>query len=66
MLVIRPIRSTDFKALYQIAEESGHGFTSLPVNEALLRRKIARVEESFTKQIDKPFDEGYLMVLEDT
>ncbi|MGS0681584.1 arginine N-succinyltransferase [Shewanella sp. 125m-7] len=66
MLVIRPIRSTDFKALYQIAEESGHGFTSLPVNEALLRSKIARVEASFTKQIDKPFDEGYLMVLEDT
>ncbi|ABZ78150.1 Arginine N-succinyltransferase [Shewanella halifaxensis HAW-EB4] len=66
MLVIRPIRSTDFKALYQIAEESGHGFTSLPVNEDLLRSKIARVEESFTKQIDKPFDEGYLMVLEDT
>ncbi|MCG9728620.1 arginine N-succinyltransferase [Shewanella sp. Isolate13] len=66
MLVIRPIRSTDFDALYQIAEESGHGFTSLPVNADLLRSKIARVEASFTKQIDKPFDEGYLMVLEDT
>ncbi|MCL1137548.1 arginine N-succinyltransferase [Shewanella pneumatophori] len=66
MLVIRPIRSTDYEALYQIAQESGHGFTSLPVNEELLRSKIARVEESFTKQVDTPFDEGYLMVLEDT
>ncbi|WOT04642.1 arginine N-succinyltransferase [Shewanella youngdeokensis] len=66
MLIIRPIRSTDLAALYQIAQESGHGFTSLPVNEELLRRKIARVEASFDKQVDKPFDEGYLMVLEDT
>ncbi|MBE7214019.1 arginine N-succinyltransferase [Shewanella benthica] len=66
MLIIRPIRSSDYEALYQIAEESGHGFTSLPVNEDLLRSKIARVEASFQKQVDKPFDEGYLMVLEDT
>ncbi|OEG74953.1 arginine N-succinyltransferase [Shewanella colwelliana] len=66
MLIIRPIRSSDYDALYQIAVESGHGFTSLPVNEELLRNKIKRVEESFVKQLDKPFDEGYLMVLEDT
>ncbi|WP_394205881.1 arginine N-succinyltransferase [Shewanella waksmanii] len=66
MLIIRPIRATDFDALYQIAEESGHGFTSLPVNEELLRNKIARVEASFSKDVEKPFDEGYLMVLEDT
>jgi arginine N-succinyltransferase len=66
MLIIRPIRSSDFEALYQIAEESGHGFTSLPVNEELLKSKIARVEASFLKEVDKPFDEGYLMVLEDT
>lgn len=66
MLIIRPIRSSDFDALYQIAIESGHGFTSLPVNEELLRNKIARVEASFVKEIEKPFDEGYLMVLEDT
>lgn len=66
MLIIRPIRSSDYDALYQIAVESGHGFTSLPVNEELLRSKIKRVEESFVKQLDKPFDEGYLMVLEDT
>ena len=66
MLIIRPILSSDFEALYQIAEESGHGFTSLPANEDLLRSKIARVEASFLKEVDKPFDEGYLMVLEDT
>lgn len=66
MFVIRPIRSSDYDALYQIAVESGHGFTSLPVNEALLKSKIARTEASFAKNVDKPFDEGYLMVLENT
>ena len=66
MLIIRPIQAGDFEALYQIAEESGHGFTSLPVNADLLRHKIARAEASFVKTVDAPFDEGYLMVLEDT
>ena len=66
MLIIRPIRSSDLNALLQIAEESGHGFTSLPVNEDLLRNKIARAEASFKKDTNKPHDEGYLMVLEDT
>ena len=66
MLIIRPIQAGDFEALYQIAEESGHGFTSLPVNADLLRHKIARAEASFVKIVDAPFDEGYLMVLEDT
>ncbi|QYJ79315.1 arginine N-succinyltransferase [Shewanella acanthi] len=66
MLIIRPIQADDFDALYQIAEESGHGFTSLPVNAELLHHKIARAEASFRKQVEKPFDEGYLMVLEDT
>ncbi|QSX36631.1 arginine N-succinyltransferase [Shewanella sedimentimangrovi] len=66
MLIIRPIRSSDFDALYQIAVESGHGFTSLPVNNELLQKKIARSEASFVKTVERPFDEGYLMVLEDT
>ncbi|MCL2915970.1 arginine N-succinyltransferase [Shewanella corallii] len=66
MLIIRPIRSSDFNALLQIAHESGHGFTSLPVNEELLRNKIARAEASVSKQVEKPFDEGYLMVMEDS
>ncbi|MGB0893708.1 MAG: arginine N-succinyltransferase [Parashewanella sp.] len=66
MLVIRPIRSSDLPALLTIAEESGHGFTSLPVNKELLANKIARAEKSFNQPAAKPHDEGYLMVLEDT
>ena len=29
MLIVRPIRKDDYQVLLTIAEESGHGFTSL-------------------------------------
>lgn len=66
MMVIRPIRADDFPSLYAMAVESGHGFTSLPVNDELLQRRIQRSEQSFRKQVQKAGDEGYLFVLEDT
>lgn len=67
MKVIRPIRTSDYDALHCIAVESGHGFTSLPVNEDLLRRRISRSETSFDKEVlEKVGDEGYLFVMEDT
>ncbi|MDX3773065.1 arginine N-succinyltransferase [Chromatiaceae bacterium AAb-1] len=65
MLVIRPITAADFPALKQIAIESGHGFTSLPVNDERLWQKIRHTEHSFTADISKPGDQGYLFVLED-
>ena len=65
MIVIRPIQSSDYEALYQCAVESGFGFTSLPIDEELLRRRIEKAERSFAKEhIDAPGDEGYLFVME--
>ncbi len=66
MMILRPIQQEDYPALLQIADESGHGFTSLPLNEELLQSKINRSIESFAKPANQPFDEGYLFVLEDT
>ncbi|NRA52569.1 MAG: arginine N-succinyltransferase [Gammaproteobacteria bacterium] len=66
MQIIRPIKATDFDALKQIAIESGHGFTSLPVNDQLLADKIKRSQSSVGKAVLAPADEGYLFVLEDT
>lgn len=65
MKVLRPIKASDFLSLRQIAEESGPGFTSLPVDDAKLESKIARSEQSFAKVVEQPHDEGYLFVLED-
>ncbi len=66
MLIIRPITSVDYPALMQIAIDTGIGFTSLPINEDLLRSRIEHSEASFKAQVDKPGDQGYLMVMEDT
>ncbi len=66
MLVIRPIQETDYPALLQMAVSSGIGFTSLPVDEPLLREKLAHSIRSFASDIGHPGDLHYLMVAEDT
>jgi len=66
MLIIRPITSADYPALMQIAIDTGVGFTSLPTNETLLRSRIEHSEASFAVETDKPGDQGYLLVMEDT
>ncbi len=63
MLVVRPITKQDYEALHTCAVESGHGFTSLPVNEELLTNRIDHSVYSFDKpEVKEPGDEGYLMV----
>jgi arginine N-succinyltransferase len=66
MLVVRPIDEADYASLYQIACESGIGFTSLPVNEEQLRAKINRSEKSFARRTQQPGNESYLMVMEES
>lgn len=66
MFVIRPIQQKDYAELYKVAVESGHGFTSLPVNEELIKNKITNAENSFiNNDADKPGEYGYLFVMED-
>jgi arginine N-succinyltransferase len=66
MLVIRPIRESDYSALYRISQESGIGFTSLPVNETLLKKKIAAAQRAFVSNPKSPGQQSYLFVMEDT
>lgn len=66
MLIVRPIELKDLPALKQIAVESGIGFTSLPVDDEQLERKLKRSVASFAKTVTTPGNEGYLMVAEET
>ncbi|MBT1449854.1 arginine N-succinyltransferase [Glaciecola sp. XM2] len=66
MLVIRPITDSDYPALLTIAQESGIGFTSLPVNEQLLRKKIVDAKAAFNSTPQKAGSESYLFVMENT
>ncbi|MBL4631540.1 MAG: arginine N-succinyltransferase [Paraglaciecola sp.] len=65
MKIIRPIQQGDYSSLYDIAQESGVGFTSLPVNEALLKSRIDNSIHAFAKDVSQPADESYLFVMED-
>lgn len=63
--VIRPSRLDDIDALMDLAELSGPGFTSLPVNEALLRERLHKSDKAFRRKIDRPQSGKFLMMLED-
>lgn len=64
-MIIRPITDRDLETLFQIALESGPGFTSLTPDRDVLSRKIAHSMDSFERLVIKPGDEHYLFVLED-
>jgi len=66
MIIIRPIQNSDYESLHRMAVESGYGFTSLPVNEELLKKRISHSGVSFNRHVTKPGNEGYLFVMENT
>ena len=66
MFRVRPIEHRDFDTLHAIAVESGAGFTSLPDDPALLRRKIENSIETLARPDTAPGPETYLFVLEAT
>lgn len=66
MMIIRPIEAKDYDALHNVAVESGVGFTSLPVNEELLWKRINNSIASFDTNPSEPGLESYLFVMEDT
>ena len=64
--VMRPARRDDLAALTELAELSGPGFTSLPVDEALLASRLEKSEKSFRGDIPQPEYGKYLLMMEDT
>jgi arginine N-succinyltransferase len=64
MYVIRPIASADLPALVALAEQSGAGMTTLPPEEAQLKKRIEASNASFAGAAEKA-DEFYMFVLVD-
>lgn len=64
-MFVRPIANKDLDTLYEIAVESGPGFTSLMPDRGALAQKIGHSIDSFRRVISRPGDEHYLFVLED-
>ena len=62
--VLRPAELSDFDALRAMAQESGPGFTSLPMDEDILRQKLLKSVDSFAGRLSQPAYGKYLMMLE--
>ena len=62
--VMRPSRMDDFEALLNLAELSGPGFTSLPVDEPILRERLEKSDKAFHGR-QKRLEYGkYLLMME--
>ena len=62
---VRPVRGEDFAAIYEMAKLTGGGFTNLPPDRATLVAKLARSEQSFSRETDEQEGDMYMFVLED-
>jgi arginine N-succinyltransferase len=62
---VRPVRSGDFDAIYEMAKLTGGGFTNLPPDKATLVAKLARSDDSFARVEDGQQGDMYMFVLED-
>ena len=63
-MIVRPVRSADLPALYQLARTTGAGLTTLPANEERLAHRVSWAEKAFSGDAARA-DADYLFVLED-
>jgi len=63
-MIVRPVRSTDLPALFQLARSTGAGLTTLPANEERLAHRVGWAEKTFQGCAERA-DADYLFVLED-
>jgi arginine N-succinyltransferase len=64
-MLFRSACDSDLDEIFQLAEQSGIGMTTLPKNKELLQKRLAWSTQSFKKSASKPANEYYLFVLED-
>ena len=61
---VRPARTDDFDAIYEMAKLTGGGFTNLPPDRGTLTEKLIKSEKAFGREADEPGNDLFLLVLE--
>lgn len=61
---VRPARTQDFDAIYEMAKLTGGGFTNLPPDRGTLVEKLLKSEAAFAREDDSPANDLFLFVLE--
>ena len=62
--VMRPSTLEDFDDLMELAQRSGPGFTSLPVDEELIRERLEKSDKAFKGNLKDATRGKYLMMME--
>ena len=62
--VMRPSRLDDLQALIELAELSGPGFTSLPVDVPILRERLQKSDDAFLGRLQRIEYGKYLLMME--
>ena len=65
-MLIRAAQLNDHAAILNLAKQAGFGMTSLPPDETVLQEKIEASVSSFAGKYEKPGQESFFFVLEDT
>lgn len=63
--VMRPSRLGDLQSLIELAELSGPGFTSLPVDVPILRERLQKSDDAFLGRLHRIEYGKYLLMMED-
>jgi len=66
MLTIRPLAFSDLQALERLALAAGGNLTTLPANRDHLSELINRTRQSLRQQVNRPGDQSYHFVLENS
>lgn len=66
MLLVRPVQPSDLESLAELVSLTRGAITTLPVDHALLAKRIRQSQASFQQEADRPGGELYTFVLEDT
>lgn len=70
MMIIRPIAASDFRSLWEIAKETGAGFTSLQPDKKVVTNKLQWARDSLERASAGKYEPQeellYLFVMEDT
>ena len=62
---VRPATTADLDAVYDLAGQTGPGFTNLPHDRDALHARLDRSQRSFEAQLSHPDDELYMFVLQE-
>ncbi len=66
MLLVRPVQLTDLGAMLELAKQAYPGMTTFPPDEDALGEKTSSSLKSMKKEVEKPGQETYMLVMEDT